>query len=345
MIPANNSQRLLENSKMLVLGQSQEQQIQHEKFGDLINHLQKGDVLVMNSSATLPASFRGKLETGQEVELRLAAFRGSQNGSFSKWAAISFGEGDWRWPTEKRGLPPTLSVGDRVEISKSLSAEITSVDKKHPRLLEIEFHSPTLIKDLYTSGKPIQYSYLEKDLEVWDQQSIFATSPLSVEAPSASFPFTWEQVLKLKAKGVEIIPLLHSAGISSSGDETLDSILPLKEYYEISQTHWSLITKAKQAGHQIVAVGTSVVRALESAALYQRLSGYTSLVLSSDYSPEIVDALITGMHETGTSHAKLMEAFCGPELVRKIESEANEKYYRSHEYGDITFIKKLKTSM
>jgi S-adenosylmethionine:tRNA ribosyltransferase-isomerase len=338
MKPATTSKRLLEEAKLLVL--SPKAKIIHEKMGALGDFLNPGDLLVVNRSATLPSSFRGYLKrTGEFIEIRLAAFQGTNPSQLDNWLGISFGLGDWRIPTEKRGVPPTVVRGDQIILGKDLMAEVTHIEDQ--RILGIKFISSSLQENLYKYGKPIQYSYLKEELEVWDQQTIFSGPPISVEPPSASFQFTWKLIFQLQKKGVRLAHLLHGAGLSSTGDSYLNSLLPLKEWYEVPRETVDMINTTKRKGHRVIAFGTSVLRALESARQKEELvagSGKTTLKITPGYKFHHVDGLITGMHELGTSHMEILNAFCPTHLIKKAYKEAIEKAYRGHEYGDISLL-------
>lgn len=342
MNPATTAKRRWEKTKLLTLSGSH--QIHHSNVSNFGQFLNAGDLLVINRSSTLPSSFQGEIKrTKQKVEIRLAAFRGPSSNNLENWFAISFGFGSWKTPTEKRDLPPEIIVGDQIDLGFDLKIVVMQVTKK--RLLTIRFESTNLPRMLYKYGKPIQYSYLEEDLEVWDQQSIFSGPPISVEPPSAGFPFNWQMVLELKNKGVQIAPLLHGAGISSSGDLELDESLPLEEWYEIPTSTAEKVNYAKQNGSKVIALGTTVLRALESAAQNDRLvsgSAHTKLYFKEGYSYKIVDSLISGMHEKGTSHRDIFHSLFSKKTIEKGYREAEELGYLSHEFGDLTFIRDIK---
>ncbi len=337
MIPAKTSKRFGGATRLLTL--KNQDQIEHATVQQLVDDFNPGDLLIVNRSATLPSSFRGRVEkSGDFVEIRLAAFQGPNPDQLDRWLAFSFGKGDWRVPTEKRDPPPRLSEGDRIIFGDDLSLIVARAD--YGRLLEVQFESSDLKKNLYRHGRPIQYSYLEEPLEVWDQQTIFSGPPISVEAPSASFPFTWEIIFALEKKGVKIAGLLHGAGISSTGSSALDQLLPLQEWYDIPLQTALAVEKAKRDGRKIVALGTTVIRALESAWTEGGLkagSGLTSLKITSSHKIRTADALITGMHEDGTSHMNILDCFCSPDRIRSAYVEAAKRNYRGHEYGDLTY--------
>lgn len=341
MKPAQTSRRALTDTKLMILPVplSNDQRIEHTTVAHFPDHLQRGDLLIVNRSATLPSSFLGILQrTGETLELRLAAFQGPSLHSLRDWLAFSFGQGDWRMPTEERGTPPKLNIGDRIYFGVDLVAEVLEIH--NPRQLKIQFHSRNLEHALYTYGRPIQYSYLQEPLHVWDQQTIFSGPPISVEPPSAGFAFTWELMLRLKAKGVELASLVHGAGLSSTGSAKLDRNLPLREWFEIPQDTVDKIRVAEQSGHRVIALGTTVLRALESASLNKLAAGagQTSLKIGPEFKAKTVTDLITGMHEVGTSHMDIVGSFSNAETIRQGYLEAVDRGYRCHEYGDLSWL-------
>ena len=212
MKPATNAKRTFEKTKMLIVESGPSTKVSHGTVADLETFMKSGDLFIVNTASTLPARFRGKIRrSGEEIEVRLAAFIGKSSRDLRQWSAVSFGAGDWRLPTEQRALPPSLMQDDVVEISVDLNLKVQRVDPRSPRLIEIEFGSPNLVRDLYREGRPIQYSYHEDELAVWDQQTVFHGPPVSVEPPSAAFPLTWSLILKMKALGITISPIVHKA--------------------------------------------------------------------------------------------------------------------------------------
>lgn len=338
MNAATTAKRYFENTKLLVF--SGTDTVKHTTMYQLEDQFKEGDLLVVNRSATLPGSFRGHLKHNQvPIEIRLAAFQGPDAQHLEHWYAIAFGEGNWRQPTEARGPAPLVQPGDTICLGENLNAHIISVH--HNRVLEIQFGSTALLPALYRQGKPIQYAYHEKELAVWDQQTIFSGPPISAEPPSAGFPFTWEMVLRLKQKGVKIATLLHSAGISSTGDPDLDRLLPLQEWYEIPVETVAFIQAAHQQNRRVIALGTTVLRALESAGKNRELQagpGLTTLKITPGYSFQQVDTLITGMHEPESSHMRILDSLCPMSLIQNGYTQAREKGYRGHEYGDLSLL-------
>jgi S-adenosylmethionine:tRNA ribosyltransferase-isomerase len=161
--------------------------------------------------------------------------------------------------------------------------------------------------------------------------------------PSAGRPLRWELLQNLVRQGIRVSRLTHETGLSSTGDEVLDRKLPLPERFEIPESTVSAIHVAKNRGGRVIAVGTSVVRALEGNMTFYggRLvsgSGETDLKIRQGYTRQVVDGLLTGMHEPSDSHFRLLEAFADPDLLRQAHAAADENGYRSHEFGDSCLI-------
>ena len=308
------------------------------RFGDLPELLRAGDLLVLNDAATLPASLRGLSRLGP-VEVRLAAR--AEGGRH--WTAVLFGAGSWRQRTEDRALPPLLAPGERLQLGVGLEAEITDVSPVSARLvgLRLEADGERLWPALYRAGRPIQYSHLCGPLALWDVQTPYAARPWAVEMPSAGRALTLALLDAAAARGVAHAFVTHAAGLSSSGDAAIDQMLPLPERYEIPEPTRAAVQRVRDHGGRVVAVGTSVVRALESSA--QRHGGriaaeraQAELVIDRDSRPRVVDGLLSGIHETGTSHRRLLEAFAAPALLDRAFAHAEERGYLGHEFGDLS---------
>ncbi len=303
---------------------------------DLPDLLDPGDLLVVNDAATLPASLAGKTADGKPVELRLARALGK--GAFQ---AIAFGAGDWRVPTEHRPPPPTLRVGERLRFDAALHADIAAVDAEEPRLVTLAFaeRDDALWQALYAVGRPVQYAYLRAPLSLWHTQSRFASRPWSFEAPSAGLPLSWQLLLAARHRSIGIAAITHAAGLSSTGSASLDARLPLPERFEVPESTAAAVRRTRETGGRVVAVGTTVVRALESQALcsgdvFEAGSGEATLLLGPGYRRRVVDALLTGIHEPGTSHFTLLEAFAPRSLLQRSLEHAALDGYLLHEFGD-----------
>lgn len=313
---------------------------------DLPEWLGAGDLLIVNDAATLPASLRGRVARGEdvredsraEVEIRLTGL-----GS-ARWRAVLFGAGDWRTPTERRTPPPALAVGDRVILTAELTATVVAVSPISPRLVELSFdrEGAALWSALYEAGRPVQYAYLREPLALWSVQTVFAGRPWAAEMPSAGRPLDWETLLALRRRGVEVAAVTHAAGLSSTGDATLDAALPLPERFEIPAATVEAIARARARGGRIVAVGTTVVRALEGCVRARGElsagSGETDLVLGPGFVPRVVDGIVTGMHGPGESHFELLNVFAGREELRAAFEQAAASGYLAHEFGDAALI-------
>jgi S-adenosylmethionine:tRNA ribosyltransferase-isomerase len=329
------------------------------QVADLPTLLRPGDLLVVNDAATLPASLSGTVQDGRggcaEVELRLAGMappptaHGSAGAEHDSFWAVLFGAGDWRTPTEQRPEPPPLAVGDRVRLTGSLAAEVLAVSPLSPRLLRVGFtlRGAALWAALYAHGRPVQYSYLHEELALWSVQTVYGGRPWAAEMPSAGRPLSWEILTRLRRAGVELAWLTHAAGLSSTGEAALDAELPLPERYEIPDTTARLLAITRRRGGRVIAVGTTVVRALEGAAqaAAERAdgtlllpSGVTELVLTAHSRLRIVDAILTGIHSPQESHFRLLAAFCPLDRLRQSWEHAVRAGYLCHEFGDLSLI-------
>ncbi len=303
---------------------------------DLPRMLRRGDLIVVNDAATLPASLMGKTAEGEEVEVRLAARRADL------WTCVIFGSGDWHTRTEDREAPPRLEPGDRIVFDEALSARVHAVHSS--RLLDVEFDpgGASFLRALYRLGRPIQYAYLSRPLPLWAVQTSYASRPWAVEMPSAGRPITWSLLLELGARGIAVAPLTHAAGLSSTGDRELDARLPLPELSDVPESTVLAILAARARGGRVIAVGTSVVRALEGrvARRGELTAGEaeTDLLIGPGFRRRVVDGLLTGMHEPTASHYALLGAFAPAPLLRAAYEHAARTGYLLHEFGDSNLI-------
>jgi len=318
-------------------------QVVHKRRADFPALVHRGDLVIANDAATLPASLSGMhLGTGRPVELRLAARRSLLPEHVDRFTAVAFGAGDFRTPTEARPLPPPLRAGDSLQLGP-LRAVVAAI-LEHPRLIEVMFEGSAqeIWEGLARHGRPIQYSYLADPLAMWDTWTTIASRPVAFEPPSAGFFLDWRLVDTLRTRGATFVTLTHAAGISSTGDARLDAMLPLAEAYEIPERTASAIETARRRGARIIAVGTTVVRALEDAAANDgrvRAGRAVATLRIGPLTPlRVVDGLVTGQHEPGTSHYELLRAFHDDEVLRRAVAEAERQGYRTHEFGDSLFI-------
>jgi S-adenosylmethionine:tRNA ribosyltransferase-isomerase len=328
--------------RLLVIEPDQDGQGQFRDgtVGELAGLLGPGDLLVVNDAATLPASLYAQTADGDDVEVRLVGQ--TEDGD---WTVALLGEGSWRQRTEDRPLPPRLSVGETLRFGPDLHAGIERVHPLSPRLIDLRFdrRGAALWAALYRHGRPVQYSHLLEPLALWDVQTVFAGPPWAVEQPSAARPLSWELLSALRRRGVRLAQLTHAAGLSSTGDPAIDAALPLPERYSIPASTVEVIAATRAAGGRVIAVGTSVVRALEGSALRHsgELSageGTTDLKLGPGSPLRVVDGILTGMHEPGGSHHGLMQAFVDGALLDRAYRHALSAGYLWHEFGDATLV-------
>lgn len=302
---------------------------------DLPSLLRAGDALILNDAATLPASL---VLTSHDAELRLAA-----HAPGAAFIAVVLGAGSWRTPTERRGAPPRLLAGERIA-SGELTGAVVAVDAADPELVTVRFDQTgaAFERALYRRGRVVQYAYLTRELELWDVQSGFSARPWAFEPPSAGLPLTFELLFALRRRGVELGALSHAAGLSSTGSASLDRRLPLPERYEIPNATRELVEHTRARGGRVVAVGTTVVRALESSALEHGAvtagPGEARLVIGPGFRPRVIDGLLTGMHEPKTSHFALLSAFASRALLERALERAAQAGYVQHEFGDSCLI-------
>jgi S-adenosylmethionine:tRNA ribosyltransferase-isomerase len=343
MIPATAAVQRPADAKLLVVEASGH--MTHYHRTDFPALVEPGDLLIANDAATLPASLSGvHLPTGSAIEVRLAGMRSLLSRERSHFTAVVFGPGDFRTPTEHRPLPPALSRGDVLQLGPLRALVVNMLG--HPRLVEIEFqHSiDETSEGLARHGRPIQYAYLKQPLAIWDTWTRIAHLPVAFEAPSAGFLLDWRVLDAIRARGARFATITHAAGISSTGDPDLDTRLPFDEPYVIPASTASLIDETRARGGRIIAIGTTVVRALEDAAArHGRVRpgmGVATLRVCHDTPLRIVDALVTGQHEPGTSHYELLRAFQHDEVLERATDEASTRDYRTHEFGDSLLISK-----
>src|SRR5690349_7391339 len=339
MTPAIEPRSIRESARLLVID-SAERAFRDALITDLPEILQPGDLLVLNDAATIPASIRAWTKEGVSVEIRLA---GQAHGS--DWLAVLLGEGDWRTPTELRDAPPKVSVGDCLQIAGNFSAEVVAVSDESDRLVTVRFNrdEPGMWTGIYAYGRPIQYSYLKKDLALWSVQTVYASKPAAIEMPFAGYSISWSILLGLKRRGIELAGLTHAAGLSAVGHEEVDDRLPMPESFEIPERTAEAVENARRDNRRVIAVGTTVVRALEgcAASLEGRVMAgreQTILVIDRSFRPAVVTGILTGIHDPAQSHFRLLHAFADETSLRRAWRHARDADYLCHEFGDSCLI-------
>src|SRR6266568_4135390 len=310
--------------------------IEHTRFDKIDKHLRQNDLLVFNSSRTLPASMRGcdcGVAHGPCMEVRLA-----EHLPDNSWLALLLCE---------QGDPfgCGLRTGMQIEFAEGLTATVLERDVNIPRLWKLRFSitGTELVDLIYRLGKPIRYEYVSAPWDLDYYQTVYATEPGSAEMPSAGRAFTWKLLLDLKRRGIDTAYVVLHAGLSSYMDDELDRRHPAsEEEYFVNRVTARKINQARERGSRLIAVGTTVVRALESAAnengSVAEVHGYTRLKIDRHHKLRCVDGLLTGLHEPEASHLDLLSTFVPAEQIHAAYREAIAHRYLWHEFGDLNLI-------
>ena len=321
--------------------------ITHRARRDFPALVRDGDLIVANDAATLPASLAGEhIPTGSVVEVRLAGRDSLLPVDVTRFTAVIFGAGDFRTPTEHRRQPPVLRPGDALKLGP-LRATVVAV-LAYSRLIEIRFENSVaeIWEGLARHGRPIQYAYVAQPLAIWDTWTRVAGLPVAFEAPSAGFILDWGMIGSLRARGASFVSLTHAAGLSSTGDARLDRLLPLDEPYDIPPSTAASIAACKSRGGRVIAIGTTVVRALEDAAhadgTVRPGRGKAALRIGPRTPLNCVDAIVSGTHEPGTSHYELLRAFQRADVLRRMNRDVDARGYRTHEFGDSVLLERTR---
>lgn len=318
----------------------------HTSARALPRYLHPGDLLVGNDAATIPASLHGVHQrTGAQVEVRLAGRRSLAAEDVRDFVALVFGDGDYRTRTEDRPAPPALRAGDRLRLGPLQTTILRPLD--HPRLVLLQFSgTPQAIwSGIAAHGRPIQYAHVPRPLRLWDVWTPVASLPVAFEPPSAGFLLDWGLLAELRTRRIGFATLTHAAGISSTGDPDLDRRLPLAEPYRIPGATADAVARTRARGGRVIAVGTTVTRALEDAVQADgRVPPGPGLAvnhLGAETPLRVVDGIITGVHEPGTSHFELLRAFVADELLGAIAGALDRLGYLGHDFGDAVLLPRL----
>jgi S-adenosylmethionine:tRNA ribosyltransferase-isomerase len=310
----------------------------HTRFDRIGDFLQEGDLIVFNSSRTLPAALKGcAAKRAPCIEARLAEHLPDDS-----WLVLLLCE---------HGDPFAcgLRKGMVINFGTDLVGTVIDRDERIPRLWQIRFSKSgaDFVNEVYRLGQPIRYEYVSAPWNLDYYQTVYAQEPGSAEMPSAGRAFTWKLLFDLRRRGIETAYIVLHTGLSSYMDDDLDATHPAsEEKYFISEAAATKINRARAQQRRIIAVGTTVVRALESAAMArtaknrQIVAGhaYTKLRITEDHQLQIVDSLLTGMHEPEASHLDLLTAFLPPVEIREAYEEAVQMQYLWHEFGDLNLI-------
>lgn len=329
------------DAKLLVV--DSERNLIHVPRSAFVEFLHPNDLVIANDAATLPASLTGVHQrTGKRVEVRLAGRPSLDPRDINRFSAVVFGEGDFHIRTEDRSLPPSLEAGDKLLLGPLRATVERILD--HPRLVAVLFAGTAdeVWAGLASHGRPIQYSHVQTSLELWDVWTKIAGPPVAFEPPSAGFVLDWHVLATIREHRADFATVTHAAGISSTGDEDLDHLLPFDEPYRIPDTTANAVEVARQRGGRVIAVGTTVVRALEDAAIedghVRSGDGLAKGRIGRSTCLKVVDGILSGTHEPGTSHYELLRAFVEDATLERATKELDAHGYRTHEFGDSVLI-------
>ncbi|MGH9118688.1 MAG: S-adenosylmethionine:tRNA ribosyltransferase-isomerase [Acidimicrobiales bacterium] len=299
-------------------------------FRDLPDFLDPGDLVVVNTSATIPAA--------------IDAF--AAGGGTALTVHFSTELADHRWVIELRQLDGTTTErwsgpppAPRLTLAGGATATLVEPYLGSSRLWVAEIRTPgSVLAHLAAHGRPIRYRYVAEPWPLATYQTVYATAPGSAEMPSAGRPFTAEVITRLVAKGIGVTPLLLHTGVASlDADEQ-----PYPEWYRVPVETADRVNATRRAGGRVIAVGTTVVRALESAAAGDgsvvATQGWTDLVVTPERGVGVVDGLLTGWHEPEASHLRMLEAVAGRDVLERSYAKAIAGRYRWHEFGDVHLI-------
>ena len=303
--------------------------VEHSTFALLPQFLLPGDLVVVNTSGTIPAALDAVAEDGTPLVVHLSTQLGGE-----RWAVElrrPAGRTTERWTGPPPPSPLTLGPGASLVLDQDQGGA--------GRLWVARLRLPQrTLTWLAVHGRPIRYGYVEHPWPLSAYQNVYANEPGSAEMPSAGRPFTPEVITRLVAKGVGVSPLVLHTGVASlEADE-----LPYPERARVPAATAAAVNAAHQSGHRVIAVGTTVVRALESAGdsagVVAPFDGWTDLVITPERGVQVVDGLLTGWHEPEASHLLLLEAVADRELLRRSYEASLAEGYLWHEFGDVHLI-------
>jgi S-adenosylmethionine:tRNA ribosyltransferase-isomerase len=300
----------------------------HARARELPDFLRPGDLAVINTSATLPAALPARRADGAELELRLST-------------PLPGGTDD-RWVVELRSGPERFRggrAGDVLGLPGGGRATLEAPYLTGARLwaARLDLREP-LLAYLGRHGAPIRYRYVPDAQPLSAYETAYATEPGSAEMPSAGRPVTPAVLTGLAARGVTVAPIVLHTGVSSpERDER-----PYPERYRVPASTARLVEATKRWGGRVIAIGTTVVRALETVARadggVEAGEGWTALVVTPSRGVRIVDGLLTGWHEPEASHLDMLEAIAGPAVIERSYAAALQAGYLWHEFGDVHLI-------
>jgi S-adenosylmethionine:tRNA ribosyltransferase-isomerase len=310
--------------------------VQHTRFANLGEFLVAGDLLVVNNSATLAAAVDGRREDGRRIVVHFSTALDDRS-----WVV------ELRPPGRSTGHLTDVAVGEVIDAPAGASLVILDSYPEPGQGGGRLWRARVAIEGDVTSylarhGRPIRYAYVPNAWPLSAYQTVFAQRPGSAEMASAARPFSTELVTSLVSAGVVIAPITLHTGVSSAeaGEP------PVAERFEVPASTARLVNLTRASGGRVIAVGTTVTRALETAAgcdgesegTVSAAAGWTDLVLGPDRPARVVDGIVTGWHDVGASHLLLLEAVAGPTVVGVAYQAAVRGGYMWHEFGDSALL-------
>jgi S-adenosylmethionine:tRNA ribosyltransferase-isomerase len=316
-----------------MVARSRAEQITHAAFTELPEFLAAGDLVVINVSQTLPAAVAATRADGTAVRVHFAT---RAPGLDEQWRVVELRSADGANPARGRaGETLALPGPDGAHPSLALVAPYASGS----RLMLARLDGAGTVEDLLRHhGQPIRYGYVRGAWPLEAYQNVYARVPGSAEMPSAGRPITLRLISELVTRGIAIAPITLHTGVSSPERHEP----PFPEEYEVPQATARLVNLTREARGRVIAVGTTVVRALETVARADGSvaagAGWTNLVIDPDRGVHAVDGLITGWHEPEASHLWMLAALAGEPFLERCYHAALEHGYLWHEFGDSHLI-------
>lgn len=308
--------------------------VAHTVFNNIDQFLRPGDVLVVNTSGTLKAALEAFQADGKLVRIHFST-KLAENEWIVEVREIIGGHSK-RYTGSKEGDVLAFKNGGSIEL---IEPYYHTKSRKHLKLWQANIHLPIPLEEyLDFYGKPIKYQHVKDSYPQAYYQTAFAQEMGSAEMPSAGRPFTPELITRLVSKGIQIAPILLHTGVASL---ELDE-RPYDEYFRVPPITAELVNMARKMRRRVIAVGTTAIRALESAAdrngIVHAKEGWTDVFITPQRGLYAVDALLTGFHEPKASHLLMLEALAGRRHLAISYTEALDQQYHWHEFGDLHLI-------
>jgi len=297
-------------------------------FSELPRMLDEGDLVVINTSGTLAAEIPGTDSRGRDIDVHLSTQLPADL---------------WTVELRRSGQPVFDAIaGQSIDIPAGGRVVLLAPYAEHPAGVRLWVAKVDVPERLHTylagHGRPIRYGYVQGSWPISAYQNVYVTEPGSAEMPSAGRPFTAEMLTRLVAAGIGVSPIVLHTGVASLEA----SEPPYPEYYRVPASTASRINQTRYDGGRVVAVGTTVVRALETVVdehgSVHPGNGWTDTIVTPDRTVRALDGLLTGWHEPEASHLAMLEAVAGRELLERSYALALERRYLWHEFGDVHLV-------